>query len=263
MVIQAVLLGIVAFIAQSEYASGTSLLSRPIVTGLFTGIVLGDVSAGVIMGATLELAFIGSFSVGAAIPPDVVTGGILGTAFAITAGAGTETALLLGLPIATLTLILKNLYLGLLIPLMNHKADDYAEEGDYKGVERMHLLAGFGLSLMLGLVVMISFMVGSKTIGNLLDMIPEFVQHGLSVATGLIPALGFAMLARLLINKTVAPYFFLGFALAAYLEIPVTGIAIFGAIVAVVVVNVLNTRGGQNVPIQTTAGEVVDDDEDF
>lgn len=263
MVIQAVLLGIVAFIAQSEYALGTSLLSRPIVTGLFTGIVLGDVSAGVIMGATLELAFIGSFSVGAAIPPDVVTGGILGTAFAITAGAGTETALLLGLPIATLTLILKNLYLGLLIPLMNHKADDYAEEGDYKGVERMHLLAGFGLSLMLGLVVMISFMVGSKTIGNLLDMIPEFVQHGLSVATGLIPALGFAMLARLLINKTVAPYFFLGFALAAYLEIPVTGIAIFGAIVAVVVVNVLNTRGGQNVPIQTTAGEVVDDDEDF
>lgn len=263
MVIQAVLLGIVAFIAQSEYALGTSLLSRPIVTGLFTGIVLGDVSAGVIMGATLELAFIGSFSVGAAIPPDVVTGGILGTAFAITAGAGTETALLLGLPIATLTLILKNLYLGLLIPLMNHKADDYAEEGDYKGVERMHLLAGFGVSLMLGLVVMISFMVGSKTIGNLLDMIPEFVQHGLSVATGLIPALGFAMLARLLINKTVAPYFFLGFALAAYLEIPVTGIAIFGAIVAVVVVNVLNTRGGQNVPIQTTAGEVVDDDEDF
>lgn len=263
MVIQAVLLGIVAFIAQSEYALGTSLLSRPIVTGLFTGIVLGDVSTGVIMGATLELAFIGSFSVGAAIPPDVVTGGILGTAFAITAGAGTETALLLGLPIATLTLILKNLYLGLLIPLMNHKADDYAEEGDYKGVERMHLLAGFGLSLMLGLVVMISFMVGSKTIGNLLDMIPDFVQHGLSVATGLIPALGFAMLARLLINKTVAPYFFLGFALAAYLEIPVTGIAIFGAIVAVVVVNVLNTRGGQNVPIQTTAGEVVDDDEDF
>ncbi|MDB7484638.1 PTS sugar transporter subunit IIC, partial [Enterococcus faecium] len=41
MIVQAVLLGIVAFIAQSEYALGTSLLSRPIVTGLFTGIVLG------------------------------------------------------------------------------------------------------------------------------------------------------------------------------------------------------------------------------
>jgi hypothetical protein len=36
-----------------------------------------------------------SVSVGASIPPDVVTGGILGVAFAITSGAGTETALLL------------------------------------------------------------------------------------------------------------------------------------------------------------------------
>lgn len=260
--LQAILLGIVAFIAQSEYALGTSLLSRPIVTGLFTGIVLEDINTGIIMGATLELAFIGSFSVGASIPPDVVTGGILGTAFAITAGAGTETALLLGLPIATLTLILKNVYLGLLIPMMNQKADLYAADGNYKGVERMHLLAGFGLSLMLALVVTISFMVGSNTISKLLAMIPAFVQNGLSVATGLIPALGFAMLARLLINKQVAPYFFLGFALAAYLEIPVTGIAIFGAITAVVVVNLRNIRG-QGQSIQMTSGEVLDDDEDF
>ncbi|MEB5952487.1 PTS mannose/fructose/sorbose/N-acetylgalactosamine transporter subunit IIC [Enterococcus innesii] len=257
--LQAILLGIVAFIAQSEYALGTSLLSRPIVTGLFTGIVLGDINTGIIMGATLELAFIGSFSVGASIPPDVVTGGILGTAFAITAGAGTETALLLGLPIATLTLILKNVYLGLLIPMMNQKADLYAADGNYKGVERMHLLAGFGLSLMLALVVTISFMVGSNTISKLLAMIPAFVQNGLSVATGFIPALGFAMLARLLINKQVAPYFFLGFALAAYLEIPVTGIAIFGAITAVVVVNLRNIRG-QGQSIQMTSGEVLDDD---
>jgi fructoselysine and glucoselysine-specific PTS system IIC component len=229
------------------------------VTGLFTGIVLGDIKTGIIMGATLELAFIGSFSVGASIPPDVVTGGILGTAFAITAGAGTETALLLGLPIATLTLILKNVYLGLLIPMMNHKADTYAEKADYKGVERMHLFAGFGLSLMLALVVTLSFLVGSKTVSNLLEMIPEFIQHGLSVATGLIPALGFAMLARLLINKQVAPYFFLGFALAAYLSIPVTGVAIFGAILAVIVVNIMNVRSA----VQTNTGEVIDDDEDF
>jgi fructoselysine and glucoselysine-specific PTS system IIC component len=143
--------------------------------------------------------------------------------------------------------------------MMNHKADTYAEKADYKGVERMHLFAGFGLSLMLALVVTLSFLVGSKTVSNLLEMIPEFIQHGLSVATGLIPALGFAMLARLLINKQVAPYFFLGFALAAYLSIPVTGVAIFGAILAVIVVNIMNVRSA----VQTNTGEVIDDDEDF
>ncbi|MDI5424766.1 PTS sugar transporter subunit IIC, partial [Salmonella enterica subsp. enterica serovar Kentucky] len=42
--------------------------------GLLTGLVLGDMETGIVMGATLELAFIGSFSVGASLPPDVVTG---------------------------------------------------------------------------------------------------------------------------------------------------------------------------------------------
>ncbi|WP_342431043.1 PTS mannose/fructose/sorbose/N-acetylgalactosamine transporter subunit IIC [Neobacillus sp. FSL H8-0543] len=260
--VTALLLGLVAFIAQSEYALGTSLLSRPLVTGLLVGIVMGDITTGVIMGATLELAFIGSFSVGAAIPPDVVTGGVLGTAFAISSGAGPETALLLGLPIATFTLVLKNIYLGLFLPILAHKADKYADDGNTRGIEAMHLIGGFGLSLMLGMIVTISFYVGSDAIKGVLDSIPNFIQTGLQVATGILPALGFAMLARLLINKKVVPYFFLGFIIVAYLNVPVTGIAILGAIVAVIMVNVMQ---GKKVNLATNQGGVMsdDDDEDF
>jgi fructoselysine/glucoselysine PTS system EIIC component len=262
MLVTALLLGLVAFIAQSEYALGTSLLSRPLVTGLLVGLVMGDIKTGVIMGATLELAFIGSFSVGGAIPPDVVTGGVLGTAFAISSGAGTETALLLGLPIATFTLILKNIYLGLFLPVLAHKADKYAEDGNTRGIEAMHLIGGFGLSLMLGIIVTVSFYVGSDTIKSILDAIPNFIQTGLQIATGILPALGFAMLARLLINKKVVPYFFLGFLIVAYLKIPVTGIALLGAIVAVIMVNVMNS---QKAKLATNQGGVMsgDDDEDF
>ena len=241
----ALLLGLIAFLAQCEYALGTCLISRPIITGSLVGLVLGDLQTGLIMGATLELAFIGSFSVGASIPPDTVTGGILGTAFAISAGAGTETALLLGLPIATFTLVLKNIYLGLFIPALAHKADSYAAAGDFKGIERIHLGTGFGLSLMLALIVTFSYQAGSEAVGVLLASIPEFVQHGLAVATGLIPALGFAMLASLLISKNAAPYFFLGFALAAYLKVPITGVAIFGAILAVVTVHIMNYKAAK------------------
>ncbi|MBD4563485.1 PTS sugar transporter, partial [Xanthomonas citri pv. citri] len=86
-------------------------------------------------------------------------------------------------------------------PMLSQKADGYAERADLRGIERMHLIAGFGLSLMLAAVVTVSFLVGSNAVKSLLDTIPEFIKHGLSVATGIIPALGFAMLARLLINK--------------------------------------------------------------
>lgn len=238
--LQALLLGLIAFIAQSEFALGTSLISRPIVTGLFTGLVMGDIKAGLIMGATLELAFIGSFSIGGSIPPDVVTGGILGVAFSIASKTGIETVLLLALPIATFTLILKNVYLGLLIPMLSHKADIYAEEGNTKGIERMQILSGLGLSFMLAAIVFFSYLLGSNVISSILNAIPDFIQRGLAVATGIIPALGFAMLAKLLINKTVIPYLFLGFAIAIYSQIPLTGIAIMGAILSVIIVNITN-----------------------
>ncbi|WP_291255853.1 MULTISPECIES: PTS mannose/fructose/sorbose/N-acetylgalactosamine transporter subunit IIC [unclassified Fusobacterium] len=260
--ITAFLLGLIAFVSQCEYALGTSLICRPIVTGLLTGIVMGDIKAGVIMGATLELAFIGSFSVGGSLPPDVITGGILAIAFSIASKSGVETVLLLALPIATFTLIMKNLYNGIIIPMLLHKADDYASEGNCKGIERMHLLSGFGLSLLLGVITFVAFYLGGDVITNLLKMIPTFVQRGLEVATGIIPALGFAMLARLLLNKELVVYLFLGFFIAAYTGIPLTGIAIFGAILAIILVNVSSNGVGVRETVSNTQGGELED-EDF
>ncbi len=233
----ALLLGVVAFIAQSEFALGTSLLSRPIVTATMAGLILGDLRTGVIMGASLELAFMGMFSVGASIPPDPVSAGILGAGLAIQAGGGIETALLLGMPIATLTLLLENVYLIFILPLFVSNADKAAETGNIRKLERSHLGAGFGLSMMKALVVSIGFLVGNQTVSSFLNIIPDFVQHGLEVATGIIPALGFAMLAELLLNKKVAHFFILGFFLIGYLDIPITGIAIFGVILSVILIN--------------------------
>lgn len=261
MVLHAILLGVVAFIAQLDYATGDSMISRPLVTGVAVGLVLGDLKSGIIMGATLELAFIGMFSVGASIPPEVITGGILGVAFAITAHAGASEALVLALPIATLALIIKNLYLGIGIPYFSNRADKYADDGNANGVERMSVFAGIGLALILGLVVMFSFMVGSGTVKTLLNAIPQFVQHGLSVATGIIPALGFAMLAKVIMSKSVAVYFFLGFAIMAYLKIPLTGIAIFGAILAVIMVGIQAKIEDNKVAATADNGNGDDDDE--
>ena len=44
--------------------------------------------------------------------------------------------------------------------------------------------------------------------------------------THLLPALGFAMLGKILISPKVAPYFLLGFLLAAYLNVPVLGLSL-------------------------------------
>lgn len=236
MMIQAILLGLVAMLGNAEYLLGTSLLSRPIVMGTLTGIVLGDISTGVTLGASLELAFMGAFSIGASIPPEMISGTVLGTAFTITTGAGPETALTIGLPVASLVLIAKNVGMVFILPPFVHKADEYAAKGDMKGVARMHYLGGFfGVNLIIGVIVGVGFYIGGPAVQAFLNIIPEWISKGLEITMGLLPSIGFALLLKMIINKKIACYFILGFALSVYLGIPVTGIAIFGVILAIII----------------------------
>lgn len=258
--VQAILLGLVAMLGNAEYLLGTSLLSRPLVMGTLTGLVLGDLTMGVTLGATLELAFMGAFSIGASIPPEMISGTVLGTAFAITTGSGPETALTVGLPVASLVLIAKNVGMVFILPPFVHKADRYAAEGNMKGVARMHYLGGlFGVNLIIGVIVAIGFYAGGPAVQSFLNIIPSWVSKGLEITMGLLPAIGFGLLLQMTVNKKVACYFMLGFALSSYLGIPVTGIAIFAAIIAIVV-----TQLDKNTKLVVSSAEGgLDEDDDF
>ena len=70
MLIQALLAGLVVGISKMDYFFGYNMLNRPIVEGALMGLVLGDPVTGTIIGATLEIVFLGSFPVGAAVSPD-------------------------------------------------------------------------------------------------------------------------------------------------------------------------------------------------
>src|SRR3569833_3870794 len=103
MTLSFILIALNAMFGHSEDFLGTTLLSRPLVLGPLVGLVLGDLNQGIIIGATLELIFMGYIKVGAAIPPDIITGGVLGTAFAILSHKGPAIALALAVPISILS----------------------------------------------------------------------------------------------------------------------------------------------------------------
>lgn len=260
MLIQAILLGLIAMLGNAEYLFGTCLLSRPMIMGTLTGLVLGDIPTGVTLGATLELAFMGAFSIGASIPPEMISGTVLGTAFTITTGAGPETALTVGLPVASLVLIAKNVGMVFILPPFVHKADDYAAKGNMKGVAMMHFLGGFfGVNLIIGLCVGIGFYAGGSAVQALLNMIPEWVNNGLQITMGLLPAIGFGLLLKMIMTKELACFFILGFGLSVYLNIPTTGIAIFGAIIALVLTQIKTNIEAHATVVQGG----LDEDDDF
>lgn len=141
MALQIIGIFLVALIANMQDFLGSSFIGRPIVTCLFIGLIFNNVQQGLIIGATLELAFLGLMGVGATVPPDEIIGGILATALALKNGYGVSVALTLVLPIATLGLLIKNLLYVVIFPAMAHKADDYADKGEVSKAGNMHLWA--------------------------------------------------------------------------------------------------------------------------
>jgi fructoselysine and glucoselysine-specific PTS system IIC component len=168
-------------------------------------------------------------AIGSYIPPDSAVGGVLATAFAIKAGLGSEAALALAIPIAIIATSFQNV-LWSIHSLTSKIADKYADQGNEKGIYAIMFLEG-GLNILLKFfLVFFAWMFGSEQVAVLLNGIPEWFVAGMSVAGGILPAIGMAMLMRMIMNKKVAPYYFLGFALAAYFGLPVLGVAVLGVI---------------------------------
>ena len=94
MLIQAILLGLVGVVGVIDSRLiGRQNIGRPLILSTLAGLVLGDLTKGITLGASLELISMGFVSIGAAGPPNMQFGSIIATAFAILSGASTEEAL--------------------------------------------------------------------------------------------------------------------------------------------------------------------------
>lgn len=253
----AVLIGLIGALGVMDFQFGSLYINRPIVLGPLVGLVLGDVTQGLIIGANLELFFMGAVSIGAYIPPDSIVGGILATAFAISTGNSTEAAIALAMPIGLISLAVGN-FLNVFNSVILRFTDKYAEEGKYGGIVATHWMIWILNVLRRFLLVFFAFYLGVDKMQGLIDAIPTVLIDGMDAAAGLLPALGFAMLMRMILNKQIIPYFFLGFICAAYLGMPVLGVAILGLIIVVVQFGFLNPK---NETATASINEEVDDDD--
>lgn len=263
MFVEAILIGLIAGIGILDgRILGQTMLDRPLVTGALVGLVLGDLTTGIIIGAQLELIWMGLTGIGASTPPDVVTGGVLGTAFAIISGSGAEVALALAVPIAILAQTL-----GILVRIINsyfaHRADKYAKEANFKGVSLMVWIPVVLFFLSTFVPAFLAIMIGSTRVEGLINAIPQSIMAGLGVAGRLLPAIGFALLLDMLYTRKMAVFFFLGFLAISYTSLNVMAIALIGTCIAIIlhlyIPNTVKISGAQAqaiVPENLTEGEI-------
>ncbi|KRN95779.1 phosphotransferase system PTS, sorbose-specific IIC subunit [Companilactobacillus kimchiensis] len=208
-------------------------MEQPLIASTLVGIALGDVTKGLMVGATLELISLGLVNVGAAAPPDMAMGSIIASAFAILSGASAQTALTIAIPIAVLGQML-GIVIRMGMSSFNVMANKYIDEGKFKSATNLHIIWGMGLyALSYFIPIFVAIYFGTNLVKEIVSIIPTWLTSGLTVASAVLPAYGFALLLSTMITKKMAPYFFIGFLITAYANISVTGIALFAILIAI------------------------------
>lgn len=222
----ALLLGLVYVFAWcADNVAGASYMHRPIVVGALTGLAMGHFTEGLIIGGTMELAWMGFLPYAGMIAGEERIGAILGTYFAISTGNSFEIAITIALPAAILGAYISTTF-NTIGSYVMHRCDDWAREGDIDRINRFHIMYGVIKCIFMTAVVVITILLGSDAISAIINAIPEALMNGLGKASDLLPAVGFAMLINIMWDKRFIPLYFVGFALSAYLGLDVMAITI-------------------------------------
>lgn len=224
---------------------------KPTMAGFFAGLVLGDVQTGLIVGGTLNLLVLGIGNFGGASIPDYMTGALLGSAFAIQSGQGAEFGVTLAIPIGLLMIQL-DILARFSNTFFQHKAEKLVEEGNYEAAARMNLFGIIPQSLSRMFPVFLALVFGSAFVELVVNNLPMWLMNGLKTAGGILPSLGIAILLRYLpVSKNIS-YLILGFVLAAYLKVPVLGVALIGLAAAI-----LSYQSEKDETVQAAAANTV------
>lgn len=244
---------------------GQCMTERPLIVGPVVGFLLGDIETGLILGATLEAVYMGAVNIGGSISSEPATATAFAVAFAVTSGIGTDAAVALAIPIGVVAafvfMFLNNVAFNVWVPLI----DKFAGEGNTKKLFALNYFTWFLRFFILAVIMYFGVYFGAGFVQAFVDNIPDVVMRGLSAAGGLMPAVGLAILMKMLWSKELGVYYLLGFVLVIYMNLPLVALAALGVVVVVVTamrdIELKNAQASASLAAART--DATDDVEDF
>ena len=233
-IIQIILVVIVSSIAGIGAVLDEAQTHRPLIACTLIGLVLGDMTTGVIIGGTLELISLGWMNIGAAQAPDVALASIISTIIVVAGGQSIGSGIALAIPLAAagqvLTILVRTITVG-----FQHAADKAADKGSFKTIDYLHVGA-LGLQMLRVAIpaLLVAVTVGTDVVQNLLTAIPEVITGGLNVAGGMIVVVGYAMVINMMRTGALMPFLYLGFVIAAFTEFNLVALGVIGVVLALV-----------------------------
>lgn len=211
----------------------SSMLLQPVVIGVFVGLLTGNMSDAMKIGAGLQLVYLGVTSTpGGNVPSDPALAGCIAIPLGVMAGMTPEVAIALAIPFGVLGVFVDQLRRST-NAIWVHMADRYAEKADVKGIMRAAFLypALIGFLIRFPIVFAIDYF-GVAAVEKLIAVLPEWLMHSFEIMGGILPALGFAITLTVIGKKNLIPFFIIGFFAVMYLNLGTMAVAIFATCVA-------------------------------
>lgn len=249
---QAALIGLFAYLGRNQVpwlfgtTGGWYGIGRALVAGLICGLILGDVKTGVLCGVAVQAIFIGQITPGGAVPSDLNLAGFIGIPLAIVSGGSPETAVALAVPLGALGVGLHNFTMTVQ-SAFSHRADKYAEKGNARGV-RLANISGTSVSFLERFfIVTLTCYFGAPFAEKLLNALPELVLHFLQIGGKMLPALGFAILLKQIVNEKWMIFLFIfGWVINSSFEITTTTLVFIAIALSLIYVMSRYSNGVQN-----------------
>jgi len=218
-------------------SGGFYVVGRPLVAGFLTGLVFGDVRAGVLCGLAVQAVFIANLSTGGATNSEITYASYGGIGIALATTRNPAIAVTLAIIIGqTFGLIFYNTRMAL-YSYWNKRAQDAAEKIDIKGIFLNHVLFPQICTYILRAVpIFILIYFGKGFVDLLLNNVPVVVTDIIAVLGGVLPALGIGMLMVIVIKEKANLFFFFGgFVLMAFAGLNMIALVFLASLISYIV----------------------------
>ncbi len=240
-IIQAILCGFLYWIAEANLPFVSLwVLQRPLVCGFITGIILGDPIMGALVGASINLVYLGFISAGGSMPADMALAGILGTAYAIVGNLDAKTALAIAVPLGLLGTIIW--YLRMTFnSVFVHMMDKQIERGEFRKIPwTVCVLPELFAAVLCVIPVALGAYFGASYIQPFIEMCAGTPMRIFTVIGGLMPALGIAITLQYIFKGEARIFLFLGFMIATCSSLTLIEQGVVGIIVALIYTQVID-----------------------
>lgn len=242
------------------YSIGGININTVIFNAVFVGLITGHMTEAMIIGASLQLIYLGVVAAGGNQPADPCLASYVSIPIAIASGLDTNAAVALAVPVGLLGAQVTNL-VYMINGFFVEKATVEAKQGNAKAVKVWGLVVPWVIrTLLVAIPVAAADYFGGAALAGVTDNIPQWLTNGLSAMGACLPAVGFAIITNLIAKPKVIPFFFAGFFLVQYTGLATIPLLLLGAFLTFLYVTFM--MHGSKAPDEDDDDDEDEDDEE-